>query len=492
MNSSTGDASAVHHYAAVDLGATSGRVVVGSIGASTATFDEVHRFTHEPLGVGAELRWDATCLFEQTVTGLRAAVDWCRRRGSILSGIGVDSWGVDFALLDSDGTPGPIGHYRAEFDYSAALAARPLTPTAAFELSGVPDQYINSAHRLRAAAQSAAAETRMLFVPDLWIYLLTGALGTEPSIASTSQLLSVRERAWSRELVAASAVTSLSLPEVRPAGSVAGMTSPEMTTRIGADQPVPVIRVLEHDTASAFAFAEPAAGVDVTGLISSGTWSVVGLCVDEPVTSPDALREGFTNELGLDSVLFIRNLTGMWVLEQCMREWRIAGNDLPPISELVARAAEVEVPSGAVFDLSDPVLAAPGDMTARVVTLSNAAGRPVDGREPAQIARVIFDSLAAAYAEALRTATRLTSTQLRDVHIVGGGARNVLLCQLTTDLLDVPVTAGPFEASSVGNVAMQAVALGQRGHPKQAYPAAPLSTVTYRPGNRSRRDVSTR
>lgn len=482
-------------FVAVDLGASSGRVMLGTLTADGLDLHEVHRFPNRPVTTDGQLCWDIDTLFAETLDGLAKAVAQCRAIGSELMGIGIDSWGVDYALLDEAGAiTRPVLHHRGASDPAAQIAARPLDEAAVFARSGVPDQAINTSFRLtQQRREGPFGGERLLFIPDLWEFLLTGVVGTEPTIASTSQLLDASSGDWSEELVTLHGLEGLRLPPVFAPGSFAGLTTAAMTSRIGSATAVPVYRVAGHDTASAFAFAEPVrAGHTGTGLVSSGTWSLVGVSAAEPSLGRDALEAGFTNERGLRGTALLQNLNGMWLLHQCIHDWeKDAAPEAPAfdVAELVAEAALVPA-SGAVFDVADERLLAPGGMVERVARLSAEAGRPVPGTR-GEIVRAVLDSLAVAYARGVRRAGELTGADLTAIRIVGGGSKNALLCQLTADASGLPVTAGPAEASSIGNIATQIVAAGLRRTLGEVYAqisGAGTRTVEYVPTTSSASD----
>jgi rhamnulokinase len=447
-------------HAAIDLGASSGRVMLGILTKDGLDLKEMHRFTNAPISDGDQLHWDIDTLFSESVIGLKRSVSECAAAGTSLTSIGIDSWGVDFALVAPSGhVHTPIRHHRGAGDPDRFIRSRGLSAESVYRISGVPDQAINTSFQL------AALETEMnfngerpLFIPDLWVYLLTGLTGTEATIASTSQLMNPTVDEWSTELVAAHGLGRLALPAISGPGSFAGMTTAAITGRIGADDAVPVFRVASHDTASAFAFARSTDGTGAQGLISSGTWSLVGVAVDEPVKTEAALRANFTNERGAHGTLLLRNLNGMWVLQECVREWERADEATVGIESLLVAAAAA-AGSERVFDMADERLLPPGRMVERVGALCVEAGRPA-AITRGDVVRAILDSLAASYARAIRSAETVTGTPIVSIRIVGGGSKNALLCQLTADTTGLRVLAGPAEASSIGNIAVQAVASG--------------------------------
>jgi rhamnulokinase len=463
-------------HAAIDLGASSGRVVLGFLTETGLELKEMHRFVNEPYVADDKLHWDIDRLFSESIAGLRRAVTECTAAGTVLTSIGIDSWGVDFALLGADGAlDTPIRHHRGSVNPESFIHARGLSESSVYSLSGVADQAINTSFQLaELATEMEFAGERPLFIPDLWVYLLTGSIGTEVTIASTSQLMDPATGDWSGPLISAHGLHGLEFPEISAPGSCAGVTSTSITDRIGSDEPVTVYRVASHDTASAFAFAEPAGflapdevAAGTQGLISSGTWSVVAVVVPAPVKTSAARISHFTNESAASGTLLLRNLNGMWVLQECIRDWeRIDGRPVD-IQPLLAAASET-LGSEDVFDVADERLLAPDDMVERIHALCREAGRAVPDTRGG-VVRAILDSLAAAYANAIRAAETITSTPITSIRIVGGGSRNALLCQLTANATGLNVLAGPTEASSIGNIAVQAVAAGKRDTIAEVY-----------------------
>ncbi|MGD8195168.1 rhamnulokinase [Herbiconiux sp. P18] len=474
-------------YAAVDLGASSGRVMLGFVEAGDARetgdprepgevrMTEVHRFANGPhpdsLRPGAVLLWDVERLFEETLVGLAAAHRAASSAGRRLVGIGVDTWGVDYGLLDVSGVfDGRVEHHRGADVAGPARAETDGPPawTAAeiHAITGIPPQPINTSYRLRAAADAGSAGGTVLLVPDLWVHLLTGAVGAERTIASTTQLLDARTGRWSRALVESGGLEDFELPEPVEPGTLAGVTLPHITERIGAGEPVPVYRVAGHDTASALAFAQPDAD---QLLVSSGSWSLAGVCVNQPVLTAAALAAGFTNERGVGgSTLLLRNLAGLWLLGECVRHWSVElGRELDPVA-LVRQASARDDLAAPVFDVGDERLLAPGDMPARIGRLCADAGQAAPEGMLGTV-RSIVESLAAAYADAARAVSSLRGTAIRSVRIVGGGARNELLCRRTAEIAGLTVIAGPAEASAFGNLAVQLVAAGEFGGLDEVY-----------------------
>jgi rhamnulokinase len=448
-------------FAAIDLGASSGRVIAGVYDGATLKVVEQRRFVTARLEGEDYLRWDIPAIFDETIAGLRDLESQCQRDGAVLAGIGVDSWGVDYGLLSRGRVDlHDVRHHRKAGVSPDGYAAFATTPEERYRRTGILDQQINTIQQLavRLGEGSVPVESTPLFIPDLWIYLLTGTIGTDPTIASTSQLLDITTGDWSAPLLAELGPGLLNMPPLRLAGSYAGATGPDVAERIGVTRPLPVFRVAGHDTASAFAFARPAArGGATVGLVSSGTWSLAGLALAHGISSDAARAAGFTSERGARGVLMVRNLSGMWLIQESLRAW--AETD-PAVSLEIVLDEATRVPGDArVFDPGDARLLEPGDMPPRIAALALEAGRS----EPAtrgEVVRAVLDSLAAAYVAAVDTAAELAGVTVEGIRIVGGGSRNTLLCQHTADLSGRPVYAGPVEATAIGNLVTQLWAAG--------------------------------
>ena len=424
-------------FAAVDLGASSGRVMVGRVSASTVELTAAHRFANEPVRAGGTLHWDILSLYRGVLDGLR--------RAGPVDGIGIDSWAVDYGLLDASGAllGNPV-HYRdGRTDGVPERVAALVGDDKLYEITGLQKLPFNTAYQLVAALSTPQYEAaqQLLLIPDLLAYWLTGEIGAEYTNASTTELVDVRTGNWSLPLISDLGIRPSLFPPIRPPGSV-----------IGSYRSTPVIAVGSHDTASAVV-GVPAEG-ERFAYISCGTWSLVGLELTEPVLTAESRAANFTNEGGVDGTIrYLRNVMGLWPLQEAMREW---GG--PAIGDLL-RAAAREPARAHVVDLDDPLFLPPDDMTGR---LCRAAGLPADA-SPAVLTRAILDSLALAHRRAVRQAQELAGRHVDAVHIVGGGARNELLCQLTADACGLPVLAGPVEATALGNVLVQARTAGVVG-----------------------------
>jgi rhamnulokinase len=446
-------------FAAVDLGAESGRVMVGQVGDRSIALEPVHRFANGPVRLHDGLHWDMPRLLTEILEGIARAVEAAGR----LDGVGIDAWGVDYALLDEAGRLlGLPYHYRDErvTDDVLARAHGRVPRDELYGRTGIQTMPINTVFQLMAEAGGAAARAaqRIALIPDLLALWLTGELANEVTAASTTSLLDAREAVWARDLIG-----RLGLPErpfesdlVQP-GVLLGPVLDGHAASVGRGVGAPVWSVAGHDTASAFA-AAPIAGPDAA-ILSSGTWSLLGLEVDRPYLGPDALAFNLTNERGLDStVRLLRNVMGLWLVQECRRQWKAAGAayDYDALHRL-AHDASGEVP---LFDPDHPSLLHGGDVPARVASLCAGAGQAPPA-EPGEIVRSILTSLACKYRLVLEQLQVVTGRRVQIVHVVGGGTRNALLCQLTADLLGLPVLAGPEEATALGNVLVQARAVGE-------------------------------
>ncbi|WP_240643815.1 rhamnulokinase [Antribacter gilvus] len=498
-------------FVAIDLGATSGRVVLAALhpaadGGAGARVEivECGRFPNGPVllpsGEGSGevrggLHWDVVGLWRGIVDGLRVAGREAQRLGLEIRGIGVDSWAVDYGLLDDDGRlVGTPWSYRDERTTGVPEDVYARVPAADhYSVNGLQHLPFTTEFQLVAGRDEAAwaSARHLLLVPDLVTYWLTGRRVAEVTNASTTGLLDARTRTWSDDLLARLGSAYPELDGLRPRladlvepGAVVGPLSDPVREATGLGD-VPVIAVASHDTASAVAATPLAAAT--SAYISSGTWSLVGLELEGPVLTEASRAANFTNELGLDgTVRYLRNVMGLWVLDECVREWSADGDPVD-LGELLAAAA-AEPRSEVLVDVDGDAFLAPGDMPRRVTGAVQAAGGVPPTTRPA-LARVVLDSLAAAYARAVERAGALAGVEVAAVHVVGGGSRNELLCRLTAEATGLPVLAGPVEATALGNVLVQARATGALGDPDgvtladlRRVVAASTELRTYLPG----------
>lgn len=458
-------------FVALDLGATSGRVVVGSLAAGGLVTHEVHRFPALTTGTGAGRCWDVDGLLTQTLLGLRRAGE--HPAGHRVAAIGVTAWGVDVGVLDGDDRlVGPVPHYRSADPADAAALLDRVPAAELFECTGVLPQPMNTVFRLRRTVDAAVAlrgsadGLTVLAVPDLWCTLLTGDRAAERSIAGTTGLLSRHTGTWDDALLGLVGVDRAVLPPVTAAGQVVaplrrtvrGLGVPGglgALADLGALAGRPFVRVAHHDTASAVLAV---GGRPRTAFIQCGTWSLVGVERDEPLPTPAALAAGFTNEAGWGrGWLLMRNLTGLWLLEEALRAWRAAGLDLA-VPELLAQADAVG-PLSVAVDVGAAELVGADDVLGALHRLCVAAGTAAP-TSPAEVARCIVQSLALAHARGVAACEALTGEPVEQVRMTGGGSRGALLRRLTADACGRPLLAGPAEATALGSIAAQALAVG--------------------------------
>ncbi len=433
--------------AAVDLGASSGRVMLGRVGPDVLELTEAHRFGNGAVQLPDGLYWDVLGLYREILTGLRAA-----GRTAELGGVAIDSWGVDYGLLDAHGALRGNPHCYRDPRAEAAIEKvhRQVDPARLYAVAGLGVSSINTIYQLAAEPDLWHAR-RSLMIPDLLGYWLTGREVAEETIASTTGLLDARTGDWAPELVEALGLPGGLLPDVVPAGRVLAPVTAAVREELGGDRELLVTTVGSHDTASAVV-GVPASGPRF-GYVSCGTWALVGVELDAPVLTDDSRRANFSNERGVDGTIrYLRNVMGLWLLQESMRTWSRRRVDVDLSGLLEAAAA---LPPGPQVDATDPALLAPGDMPARIARACRAAGLPVP-ESPPEVVRCILDSLAAAFTAAIDDAERLSGHPVEVVHVVGGGAQNTLLCQLTADACRRPVVAGPVEATALGNLLVQA------------------------------------
>ncbi len=451
-------------FAAVDVGASSGRVITGHLEAGRLLTEEVARFTNGPVPVSQagrqRLHWDVLGLWDGIRTGLRAA----GASGPVAS-VGVDTWAVDYGLLDADGAllGNPV-HYRdARTDGAPERLFAALPAAEHYATTGLQVQPFNTVFQLVSAGGTAqlAAAQELLLIPDLFGHWLTGASVAEVTNASTTGLLDARTRRWSDPVLAvASQLAGRDLAALLPRLVEPGTVIAPLLGDVARELALPgaeLVSVGTHDTASAVA-AVPMADPSRSAYISSGTWSLVGLELDEPVLTEGSRRANVTNELGVaGTVRYLRNVSGLWLLQESLRTWAQQGAP-QDLGALLAAAAQVPG-LRTVVDVDDPVFATPGDVPQRIAETAQASGQPVP-QSPPEIARCILDSLALGYRRAIRAVAEHGRRRVDVVHIVGGGARNPLLCRLTAEATGLPVIAGPGEATAIGNLLTQAWATG--------------------------------
>lgn len=442
--------------AAVDLGASSGRIMVGQVAPNELDLVEVHRFPNDPVRLPDGLHWDILRLYHEVLVGLREAT----RATEGLVSIGVDSWGVDYGLLDQASTLlGNPYHYRDGRSVAAVDTVHQIIrPVDLYARTGLQFLPINTIYQLASARGTSLLEMAqtMLLTPDLLGYWLSGVRVAEVTIASTTGLLDVHRRVWDTALMSAVGIPPSLFPPLGAPGDVMGSLRNDVRGVTGASLDTLLTLVGSHDTASAIVGVP--AGNPSFAYIACGTWSLVGVELDQPVLTEESRRANFTNEAGVDGrIRYLRNVMGLWLLQETLRIWELGGTP-EHLPGLLLAAGELPA-GGPIINPDDPSFLPPGDMPARIAAACLRTGQAAPDTR-AGLVRCILDSLAAAYGRAVRDAARLSGRSVEVVHLVGGGARNALLCQLTADACELPVLAGPVEATALGNVLIQARAHG--------------------------------
>lgn len=439
---------------AVDLGATSGRVMLAEVGGGQLRIEQLTRFANGPLpiwdGTRTGLHWDVPGLFAHIREGLALAA----RRAPDLTGIGIDSWAVDYGLLRDGRLLGLPYHYRDDRSSAGTeIVHNAVSPEILYSRNGLQFLPFNTVYQLAAEKACGTLELadHALLIPDLIGYWLTGQMRTERTNASTTGLLDIHGH-WDDDLMSTLGFpTDLFGPLIEP-GCELGQVLPSVGSGLGLPGGVTVNAVASHDTASAVA-AVPM-NPDNAAYISCGTWCLVGVELAHRVVDQAARSANFTNEVGADGrIRFLRNVMGLWLLSESVRQWEREGTviDLPDLID----GATFAQPPAQVFDTDAEEFLTPGDMPSRISSWYTQRGLPAPNGH-AEMVRAILESLAAAFAERVQQAAQLSATEVRTVHMVGGGAQNRLLCQLTADRLGLPVLAGPVEATAVGNVLISA------------------------------------
>lgn len=445
--------------AAIDLGATSGRVAAIDFDGERLALTEARRFTTTPIQVAGALRWDVPRLIAEVEAGLAALAAERRPRS-----VGVDSWGVDYGLLDADGALLELPYCYRDPRTAGVMddVLRIVPRREIFARTGIQFMPINTLYQLcasqRARPGSLARASTLLCMADLLHHHLAGARVIEHSLATTTQCYEPTRRAWSDEILGRLGIPTAIFPDVVDPGTHLGTIRPAVAND-GPLSGVAVVAPASHDTASAVAATPLRDASDA--YISSGTWSLVGVELHAPITSDAALEANFTNEGGVEgSYRFLRNVVGLWLFEECRRTWdesHIQGTDYDTLIASAERAA----PFGGLFDPEDPGLVEPGSMPRRIRAACEAFGAGTPPDDPGALTRAIFEVLALSYRRALDTIARTAGVVARRVNVVGGGARNAMLCQFTADACGIPVFAGPVEATSLGNAIVQLIAAGR-------------------------------
>jgi rhamnulokinase len=452
-----------HAHLAIDLGAESGRAILGVLEGDQLTLHELHRFANEQRRLPTGLHWNIDRLWADVQEGARRAVSAAREQGAELLSLGVDTWGVDYGLIDADGGLIEDPHcYRDERNQAAfekTIAA--IGRKALYEATGIQFMALNTLFQLVAAHDAdptlLARADRLLFMPDLMHHLFTGEAVVEASIASTSQMIDPRTGRWAMKLMERAGLPAHMLGEIVPAGTTIGPLREDLARKIDAPELLRVIAPAAHDTASAVA-AVPADETTEWCYLSSGTWSLLGTELTGPCLSEAAREVPFTNEGGVaGTIRFLKNITGLWLVQECRRQWAEAG-EAYEYDELAA-LAEAADPFRTIIDTAHAPFATPGRMPDKIRAYARAT-RQDEPSQPGQYIRCCLESLALTYRYTLEQLERVLDRRSDVIHVVGGGGRNRLLNQMTADVTGRTVIVGPIEATAVGNILTQAVGTG--------------------------------
>ena len=446
---------------AIDLGASGGRVVSGAFDGRLLELEEIHRFENGPVSMGGELVWDLVRLWQEVVTGLRAAAV---RHGHAVRSVGVDTWGVDFSFLTADGglLANPVCYRDARTQGMLAAAEAIVPRDEIFAATGLQFMELNSLYQLLALKRQhpsvLAAADRFLMIPDLFHWLLSGERSNERTNATTTQCFDPRRRDWAFDMLDRFGLPRHVFGPLVEPGADLGPLRPDVAAETGLSG-VRVVVPGTHDTASAVAAVpalEPPCSRPEWCYVSLGTWALVGAELDQPLVTPECRAHNFTNEGGVGGTTrLLKNVCGLWLVQQCRASWLRAGQEWG-WEQLTALAAEA-TPLVTLVDPNHPSLVAPADMPEAIRSLARIAGEPVPETTGAVI-RTALESVAAAVRKTLEELDELLGRRVERIHVVGGGVKNALLCQMIADATDRPVVAGPIEATAIGNLLVQLVA----------------------------------
>lgn len=447
------------HYLAIDLGATSGRVILGTLDNGKLELEELSRFPNSIVRHGGRCYWNIWSLYDEILRGLRIAAS----RKVELTSIGIDTWGVDFVMIGRDGhiigTPRSYRDTHTDGEPQRYFSEK-ISADEVYRITGIQVMAFNSLFQLSAMRRNRAsvieAAGKILFLPDALSYMLTGEMVTEYTMASTSQMVNATTRKLDERLVSSVGLTLDSFGREVIPGETIGVLTPEIQSLTGLGA-VPVVAVAGHDTGSAVA-AVPAEDREFAYL-SSGTWSLMGIEIDTPIINERSASENFTHEGGVEGTLrFLKNICGMWLLERCREEWNDAGLDTD-YGTLVEKAQESEPFRSLIFP-DDPLFANPSSMIEAIREYCRRTSQPLP-ETPGQYARCIYDSLALRYRQVFGLLREFAPFELKRLHVIGGGSRNDFLNSLTADAIGIEVVAGPVECTAAGNIMVQAMTAGE-------------------------------
>lgn len=471
---------AIRNMLAIDLGASSGRGIVGSFDGERLTLRENHRFTNDPVVVNGRFYWDILRIFHEIKQSIRNTV----LDGDAVASIGIDTWGVDYGLLDRNGRLlGDPVHYRdTRTEGAQALVSRAVPAEELYGVAGIQTLNFNTVYQLAVDAAEAperlALAERMLNIPDLLNYFLTGNMANEYTILSTGALLDAKKRDYAWEILDRLGIPRRLFGNVTAPGTDMGALLPQVQSETGKTA-ARVLTVASHDTASAV-IAVPTQAEDFI-YISSGTWSLMGTELSEPLIDAESRAANFTNEGGAcGKIRFLKNIMGLWILQESRRQWKREGKD-HSFAQMEAWAKECEA-FRSLVDVDDPSFATPGDMPEKIRAYCRRTGQPVP-ETVGEVVRCIYESLALKYRGVAESLMALTGKRASVIHVVGGGTKDRFLSQLTADACGIPVCAGPEEATAIGNLMMQLMAAGEVSGLSEArrVVAASFETKQYHP-----------
>ena len=450
-------------YLAIDLGAESGRVIVGVLDNGRLELHEAYRFTHLVRQLPSGLHWDLTGIWSNVLTGLREAVAWSKQQGLTVGSVGVDTWGVDWGLIDSRGELLGLPHCYRDEQNNAAFDKLMKEPgaKAVYDATGIQNMGINSLYQV--AARHAASPwllekaDKLLFMADLFHYFLTGRAANETTLASTSQLTDAHTGQWNVEFLHSLGLPTHMLGEIVPPGTMLGPILPHIAAELGSDVEFPVVAPATHDTAAAVA-AVPAVEGTNWCYLSSGTWSLMGAELDAPCISDAGQEVPFTNEGGVGGTIrFLTNIIGLWLVQECRRAFEKAGDsyDYVQLTDMASQAA----PFQTILDTDHQPFVQPGNMPEKIAEFAKSTGQAVPS-SPGEFIRCCLESLALVYRRTLNKLEEVTDQNFDILHVVGGGGKNELLNRFTADALNRRLLVGPDEATAAGNVLTQALGTG--------------------------------
>ena len=449
-------------YLAADFGGGSGRIIAGTLEGGTVKLEEIYRFQNRQIQLGKHLYWDFLSLFEELKNGLKLAA----KKGLNVVSIGIDTWGVDFGLIDKNGNllGNPVCYRDARTKGVPSEVFKTIDIQHHYAETGIQIMEINTIFQLYSAYQENAGlveqADKLLFMPDLFSFFLTGKANNEYCIASTSELLDAKKRTWNAQLIQQLGLPEKLFGEIVQPGTVRGTLTPEIAEETGLSTEVKVVAVGSHDTASAV-FAVPYRDHCSKGkaYLSSGTWSLLGVELDEPILTEAARMAGCTNEGGVGGkIRFLQNITGLWILQCLMKEWKAKGQEIDyPTLVKEAEAAQ----TNSLIDVDDPSFQKPESMEKAIADFCESHGQTVPQGRGEQ-ARCVLASLAERYKRGIDEMNALLPEPIKELHIIGGGSQNQLLNRLTEEATGIPVIAGPVEATAIGNIMIQAMANGEK------------------------------